>query len=227
VLQSCLNVILPDLVTIAWTVMEKWRFLILNFLNSDHQPSSLKFQIVKCRCDLDSAYASSCQILLRTLEALPLNCDWRNKIAKNSPSAYQRTNLSGYIFATKILIGNRKKLGKQQYLPHLSSQYGKLRTTNGWDRFVSLGHPSKFQRVSRLGFVNAATSLNGSQPNFVQCLVVSWAGTLYIHFWGLLPRNGILPGAKFTLCPSMHHRTSFSCYIFATKASIDNRKKNY
>jgi len=66
-----------------------------------------------------------------------------------------------------------------------------------------LGHPSKFQRVSRLGFVTAATSLNGSQPNFARCLAVACAGTLYIHFRGLLPRNGILPGAKFTLRPSL------------------------
>jgi len=44
-------------------------------------------------------------------------------------------------------------------------------------------HPSKFQRVSRLGFVTAATSLNG-QVNFARCLAVSWTGTLYIHFWG-------------------------------------------
>jgi len=29
------------------------------------------------------------------------------------------------------------------------------------------------------------------------------AGTLYIHFWGLLPRNRIFPSAKFTLCPSL------------------------
>jgi len=28
---------------------------------------------------------------------------------------------------------------------------------------------------------------------------VSWAGTLFIHFRRLLPRNGILPGAKFSL----------------------------
>ena len=26
----------------------------------------------------------------------------------------------------------------------MSPQYGKLRSTNGWDRFTSLGHPSKF-----------------------------------------------------------------------------------
>ena len=47
--------------------------------------------------------------------------------------------------------------------------------------------PSKFQRVLCLGFVTAATSLSGNQPNFALSLAVSWAGTLYIHFWGLAP----------------------------------------
>jgi len=73
---------------------------------------------------------------------------------------------------------------------------------NGRNRLASLRYHSKFQQVSHLGFVTAPTSLNGGQPNFAQCLAVFWAGTLYIHFWGLLPPNGILPGAKFTLCPS-------------------------
>jgi len=61
----------------------------------------------------------------------------------------------GYIFATKARINHRKNLVKQQYLPHMSLQYGELRPTSGSDRFVSLGHPSKFQRVSRLGSVTA------------------------------------------------------------------------
>jgi len=64
------------------------------------------------------------------------------KMAKNSPSEHHRTNLSGYIFATKAYIDNRKKVVKQQYLPHMSLQYGELRSTSGWDPFVSLGHPS-------------------------------------------------------------------------------------
>jgi len=34
----------------------------------------------------------------------------RKKIAKNSPSAHHGTTLSGYIFATKAHIANRKKL---------------------------------------------------------------------------------------------------------------------
>jgi len=41
--------------------------------------------------------------------------------------------------------------------------------------------------------------LNGTQPNFAQCLAFTWAGRLYIHFQRLLLCNGILPGAKFTL----------------------------
>jgi len=80
-----------------------------------------------------------------------------------------------------------KKLVKQQYLLHISSQYGELWPTSGWDQFGSSGHPSKFQRVSRVGFVTAAMSLTGGQPNFAQCLAVSWARTVYIHFRGILP----------------------------------------
>ena len=77
--------------------------------------------------------------------------------------------------------------------------HSELRPTNGWHRLARLGHASKFQRVSHLRFVTAPTRLNGGQPNFARCLAVSWAGTLYIHFSGLLSPKGILPGAKFTL----------------------------
>jgi len=87
-------------------------------------------------------------------------------MAKNSTSGHHRTTLLGYIFATKALIVNRKKLIKQQYLLHMSLQYGELRSTNGWDRFTSLGHSCKFQRVSRLGSVTARHSSSGRQPNF-------------------------------------------------------------
>jgi len=59
-----------------------------------------------------------------------------------------------------------KKLVKQQYLHYTSSQYGELRPTNGWDPFGSLGHHSKFQRVSRLGSVTARHSSTGRHPNF-------------------------------------------------------------
>jgi len=59
-----------------------------------------------------------------------------------------------------------KKLVKQQYHPDMSLQYGELQPISGWDHFVSLGYPIKFQRLSRLGIVTARHSGTGRQPNF-------------------------------------------------------------
>ena len=72
------------------------------------------------------------------------------------------------------------------------------------------GTPANFNGFTRFGIVTAATSPNGSQPNFARCLAVPWAGTLNIHFSifrGLLPPGEIFPGAVFTLHPSL----AFSC----------------
>jgi len=52
-------------------------------------------------------------------------------VAKNRHLGTIAQLLSGYIFATKAHIDNRKKLVKQQYLRHMSSQYGELRPTSG------------------------------------------------------------------------------------------------
>ena len=43
------------------------------------------------------------------------------KWCKKSPYGRHRTTLSGYVFATKARIDNRKKLVKQQYVLHMSS----------------------------------------------------------------------------------------------------------
>ena len=76
---------------------------------------------------------------------------------QKSPPAHHRTTLSGYIFVTEA---------KQQYLCHMSLQYGELRPTDGWDLLASLGHPCKFQQVSRLGSVTTRYSSSGRQSNF-------------------------------------------------------------
>jgi len=106
----------------------------------------------------------------------------------------------------------------------MSSEYDELRPTNGGDPLMSLGHPSKFQRIMYFGFVTAPASLNGGQPNFARCLIVSWADTRYIHFWCLLFRIGILPDAKFTFRPSF----AFS-YIGSVTArhSSSEREPNF
>jgi len=59
-----------------------------------------------------------------------------------------------------------KKLVNQQYLLHMSPQYGELRLTSGWDRFGSLGHPRYFQLLPRLGTVTARQSSSERQPNY-------------------------------------------------------------
>jgi len=110
------------------------------------------------------------------------------------------------------------------YLLHMSPQHGELWPTNGWDPFQSLGHTIKFQRVSRLGFITAAMSLTGGQQNSARSLAISWAGTLYIHFWGLLPPNRILPAAKFTLRLSL----VFSCIDSITARHLcSGRQPNF
>jgi len=129
------------------------------------------------------------------------------KNRQKSPSEHHHTTLSGYIFATKARIDNRKKLVKQQYLLHTFPQYGELQPTNGWDLLVGLEHPNKFQRVSRLGFVTASTSLNRGEQNFARCLTVSWAGTLYILFFG--GGEAVAPWRNFVRCKS--HFVSKSC----------------
>jgi len=144
------------------------------------------------------------------------------KIAKNSPSGHHRTTLSGCIFANKACIDNQKHV-KQQYLLHMSSEYGGLRPTNGWDRFGSLGHPSKFQRVSRLGsLVQRHRSWEANQT--LHDVWPSPGLVYYIHFPGLLLPNGMLPGAKFTLRRSL----AFS-YIGSVTAphSSSGRPRNF
>ena len=91
-----------------------------------------------------------------------------------SPSVHHRTNLSGYIFAIKHVSTIRKKIVKQQYLLHMSPQYGKRRPTNGWDPFGSLGHPSKFHRVSYLGCVNARHSSILSRSRALIASYITW-----------------------------------------------------
>ena len=123
-------------------------------------------------------------------------------IVKKSPSEHHRATLSGYIFALKARIDNRKKtqltentgcktdaknshlgtiaqlcraissqlrhmstigkkLVKQHYLLHMSSQYGEVRQTSGWGRSASLGHPCKFNGIRILAALLHGTRVIG------------------------------------------------------------------
>jgi len=63
---------------------------------------------------------------------------------KKLPSGHNRTTLSGYIFAYKARIDNWKKLVKQQYLLHISSQYGELNPLEAEIVSVVKGTPVNF-----------------------------------------------------------------------------------
>jgi len=126
------------------------------------------------------------------------------KIAKISHLATIAQCFVGLYLRNEGMHRQSEKLVKLQYLLHMSSQYmanfGPLTAEIGSGVW---GTPANFN-----GFrVTAETSLTGGQPNFARCLAVSWAGTLYIHFRGLLPPDGILPSAVFTVRPSL----AFSC----------------
>jgi len=84
----------------------------------------------------------------------------------------------------------------------MSLQYGKLRPTNGRDRLGSLGTPTNFNGfASSLRYCSDIAQWRPTKP----CMTFDrlLAATLYIHLRGLLHPDGILPGAKLTLCPSL------------------------
>jgi len=107
-----------------------------------------------------------------------------------------------YIFATKALIDNWKKLLSSNITsrcPHNIVKFGPLTAEIGSGVW---GTPANFNGFRVLALLLQRCHLiTGGQPNLARRLSVSWAGTLFIHFRELLPPDGILPGAKFTLCP--------------------------
>ena len=84
---------------------------------------------------------------------------------------------------------------------------------------VAWGTPANFNGFCLLGFITAWMLLSGGQPNFAQCLAVSWAGTLYIHFPGLLPRVAITLG--------IGPHSSFDIFLFLHQPVQELRYRNH
>ena len=126
---------------------------------------------------------------------------------KKSASAHHHSTLSDYIFANKACIDNRKTNLLKSNISSMSPQYGELQPTSGWDQLPGLGqHHSNFN-----GFRVLASLLHRCRSTEVnQTLHNVWPShglvhyTLYTgtHFRALAP-DRILPGAKFTLHPSL------------------------
>ena len=143
---------------------------------------------------------------------------WKHRTQKSrqkSPSGHHRTTLSGYIFATKAHIDNRKKLVKQQYVLHMSPQYGELWPTSGWERFTSLGYPCKFPLVLCLGSVTVRHLVVG-----ISQILRCWTeGATYIrqgdHHVGHWPTLLVVRvittviSMTFPFCITLHDLNSF------------------
>jgi len=109
---------------------------------------------------------------------------WKYRTQKSPKSRHVRTiALFSGLLQRRHVLTIRKKVVKPQYHLHMSSQYGEPRTTNCWDRLASLGHPGKFQRVSRVGFVTAPTSLNQNRAILLSLypFVLHICAQLYHH----------------------------------------------
>ena len=132
---------------------------------------------------------------------------------KSSPSGHHRTNMPGYVFATRARIDDRKKLIMQQYVFHMSSQYGELRPINGWDRFGSLGHPCKFQRASRLSSVTARHLVVGvtqTLQRWTEGVSYVWQGDHHVGLWPTF----LVTSANDCVKPAIYPRLPYlSCVL--------------
>jgi len=121
-----------------------------------------------------------------------------------SPSVSHHTHhfveLMSYIFATKALIDNWKKILSSNIssrCPHNIVKFGPLTAEIGSGVW---GTPANFNGFRVLALLlQRCHSLEANQTLHDVC---PFPGLVhFIHFRELLPRDGILPGAKFTLCP--------------------------
>jgi len=149
---------------------------------------------------------------------------------QKSPSEHHRTNLSGYIFATKAHIDNRKKLLNSNIFstcPHIMADFGLLAAKICWRVWDT---PSKFQRVSRLDSLlqrRRSPEVKQTCPMFGSLAV--WTATLCIHFREILRPDRILPGTEFTLRPSLafSYIGSVTCTALQTNFASWYKKGSY
>jgi len=132
--------------------------------------------------------------------------------------------LSGSIFATKACIDNRKKNLLNSNIsstrPYNLLNFGPLAAEIGSGVWDTPANFNEFCVLASLLHRHRSTDVN-------QTLHDVWPSpglVDYIYFWGLLPPKGILPGAKFTLCPSL----ALSCIGSVTALHLSNgREPNF
>jgi len=136
------------------------------------------------------------------------------KWCKKLPSVHQHTTLSGYIFATKACVDNRKKKLLNSNIssrcPHNMANFGWLTAEIGWRVW---GTPANFN-----GFRILASLLQRRHSLQARCVAISWAGTLYIHFQGCCPLTEFCQ-AQNSLCVQVLHSPILAASLHSTPAS--------
>jgi len=135
---------------------------------------------------------------------------------KNLPSGHHRTTVSGCIFAitTKACIDKRKKIVQQQYLLHMTLQYGEHRPTRGWHR-SGLGTPANFN-----GFCVLAVLLQRCRsPEANQTLLDVWPSLGVVHYIYIF--GGSCPLMEFcqvqnSLCIHVLHSSILAALLHGT-----------
>jgi len=124
------------------------------------------------------------------------------KISPKNRHAHHRTTLSGYVFATKAHIDNRKKtcdtaISPPCTRPHNMVNFGPLRSTGEFGAPQQISTSFAFS----LRYCSDVAQRRSTKLCTMFGRLLGWY-TIYT-FWRRLAPDGIFPGAKFTLSPSL------------------------
>jgi len=103
---------------------------------------------------------------------------WKSRMQKIAICRPSHKSVRLYLRNEGVYRQSEKKLVKQQYLLHKSSQYGELRPSDAWDRFGCLGTPANF-----CGFRILASLLKWRRsPEANQILHDVWLSPGLVHY---------------------------------------------
>ena len=144
----------------------------------------------------------------------------RKNYAKNRHLRPRRTTLSGYIFATKAHIDNRKKSWLNSNISstclYNKVKFGRLAAEIYWRVWGAPANFNRFRVLASLGLLHRRRSTKVNHT-----LHSVWPSPALVHYVYIfegschLPPNGILLAVKFTLRPIL----AFS-YIGSVKAKF-------
>jgi len=146
----------------------------------------------------------------------------RKKIAKKSASGHHRTTLSGYIFATKACINNRKNLlnsNISSICPHNMVNFGSPTAEICWRVW---GTPANLNRFRVLASYTDVAQWRSTKLCRIFGHLLGWQWYTIYTFLGLLSHKGILQAAK-SLCVRVLRSPILVALLHGTRAAAVSR----